>query len=168
MADVVISIRGGVAIANIAARNGVNERIIGAKLGVDLPKCAGWNGGAALMLIGYAPGCWMAFAEPEPDNWIGALTTKLEELASVTDQSAAYTILRLTGGECRRLLQRGLALDLHQNSFTVHSAAITQIAHVGVIVWQVDAAPTFDLAIPRSYTSSFLVWLNNEISLSFD
>lgn len=168
MIDVTVNERRSVAIASIMARQGTNSQMVGAALGVEVLDCKGWAGGPALTLLGYSPGCWLAFSEPEPEDWVPMLQGRLDSIASVADQSSAYSILRLSGGDVRRLLQRGLAIDLHPSSFKINSAAVTQIAHIGVIVWQVDAAPIFDIAIPRSLKQSFQRWLNNEICLMLD
>jgi methylglutamate dehydrogenase subunit D len=34
------------------------------------------------------------------------------------------------------------------------------IAHIGVILWQLDDAPTFEVATFRSYAFSFRRWLD--------
>jgi methylglutamate dehydrogenase subunit D len=168
VADVTVSVCSGIAVASIMARRGTNAEMIGAALGVIPPDHAGWQGSPALMLLGNGPGSWLAFAEPAPGDWMPMLRTRLDGLASVADQSGAYAILRLTGGDSRRLLQRGLAIDLHHSKFGPGDAAVTQLAHIGVIVWQVDASPTFDIAIPRSFAKSFHRWLNHDIRCMSD
>jgi methylglutamate dehydrogenase subunit D len=166
--DVVIIERRGVAVASIMARPGVNAANIGSALGVDLPDGSGWAGSNFLMLLGYGPGNWLAFADPAPEDWTRMLQTKLNGLASVSDQSGAYVILRLTGRESRQLLQRGVSIDLHHSKFGPGSAVVSQIAHIGIIIWQVDKRPVFDVAIPRSFAFSFGRWLNHTISHMVD
>lgn len=163
MDELTVLDRPGIAIASILARRDVDPAAIGAALGVDTPVQPGWTGDAALMLLGYGPGTWLAFADPAPADWIAAVRARLAGLAFVSDQSSAYAIVRLTGAASRRVLQSGLAIDLHPSSFGTGSAAVTQLAHMGAVVWQVDDVPAFDVAVPRSVSSSFRRWLDHSI-----
>jgi methylglutamate dehydrogenase subunit D len=49
---------------------------------------------------------------------------------------------------------------LHPTVFRPDSVATTVIAHIGVIFWQLDDAPTFEVATFRSYAFSFRRWLD--------
>ena len=69
-------------------------------------------------------------------------------------------MLRLSGDGARQLLQRGAAIDLHPSVFAAGGGAVTMIAHVGVIFWQVDDRPTYDIATFRSYADNFRHWLD--------
>jgi sarcosine oxidase gamma subunit len=62
--------------------------------------------------------------------------TRAADLASVTDQSGS-----------------------HADAFGPGSAATSVIAHIGVIVWQVDDAPTYDLAVFRSLHAGLRHWI---------
>ena len=84
---------------------------------------------------------------------------RLPGLAPVSDQSSSYVVTRLSGPDARRLLRRGLSIDLHPDAFVPGSAATSVIAHIGVIVWQVDDAPTYDLAVFRSLHASLRHWI---------
>lgn len=164
MADVVVLDRHGLVIASILARRDTDPAAIGTALGMDVPAQACWTGNAALMLLGYGPASWLALGDPAPADWSAGLRDRLAGLAFVSDQSSAYAIMRLAGAQSRRALQRGLAIDLHPASFGVGRVAVTQVAHIGAVVWQVDDAPTFDIAVPRSLASSFRRWLDHNIS----
>ena len=37
---------------------------------------------------------------------------------------------------------------------------MTAIAHIGVQLWQLDDAPTYELAVPRSMAKSFWTWFS--------
>jgi sarcosine oxidase subunit gamma len=80
-------------------------------------------------------------------------------LASVSDQSSGYAVLRVTGPTARHLLSRGAFIDFHPSVFGPGSAAVTTIAHIGVVLWQLDDAPTYDVALFRSYAESFWHWI---------
>jgi sarcosine oxidase gamma subunit len=36
---------------------------------------------------------------------------------------------------------------------------VTVVSHMATHIWQVDAIPTYELAVSRSYASSFSRWL---------
>src|SRR5258708_26399250 len=87
------------------------------------------------------------------------LADKLGGLSSCSDQSGSYVLLRVGGEDARRVLQRGAFIDLHPSVFRRGSGATTVIAHIGVIFWQLDDAPIFEVATFRSYAFSFRKWL---------
>jgi sarcosine oxidase subunit gamma len=99
-------------------------------------------------------------SESGADGHAARLRERLGALASVCDQSGGYQILQLSGPDARTLLQRGAAIDLHPSAFASGSVATTVIAHIGVILRQLDAAPTYEVALFRSYAASFRHWLD--------
>ena len=147
----------GVGLAVIMARKGADG--LEARLGMALPDGPGWTGNAALTLIGTGPGTWLARCEHPAPDWGEALADRLAGLASVSDVSAAYRLFRIAGAGAATVLQRGAFVDFAEG-FGPGSAAVTVIAHIGVIVRQIDAAPTYELAVSRSYAESFRHWLN--------
>lgn len=161
MVDLTIEQRSGFTLATVMARKGVSAAAIDAALGVDAPLRPSWNrGDDGLMLIGTGAGSWLAHVdEPEP-CWAERLSDRLAGLASVSDQSEGYTITRLSGRGARTMLQRGAPIDFHPSAFGPGSAVTTVISHIGVIVWQVDDQPTYDVATFRSYSDSFRHWLD--------
>lgn len=150
--------REGWGLATVMARKAVGADAIGAALGLTLGAGPGWTGDARLMMIGNGPGSWLAHAEAADNALADVLSLQLAGLASVSDQSSGYRIFRLAGTRARDILQRGAFIDLHPDRFTRGSAATTVIAHVGVILWQVEDSPVYDLAVFRSYADSFLHW----------
>jgi sarcosine oxidase subunit gamma len=91
----------------------------------------------------------------------GDLAATLKGLASVSDQSDGRAILRISGSRARDVLAKGLPIDLHPSVFGPGSAATSVIALMGVTLWQVDDAPTYDLAVFRSLAGSFWTWLTD-------
>ena len=83
------------------------------------------------------------------------LAQRLKGLASISDQSGGRTVLRVKGARAREVLAKGLPIDLHPSVFGSGSAATSTISLMGVQLWQVDDAPTYDLAIFRSVSASF-------------
>jgi sarcosine oxidase subunit gamma len=149
----------GFGLATVMARKGVDRAALGKVLGVDLPDRPGWASNGDLKLIGTGPGMWLALAEDAASDHAARVQTMVGPLASVSDQSSSYVIHRLSGPGARTMLQRGAAIDFHPSAFAPGSAATTVIAHIGVILWQVDDTPTYDIACFRSYADSFRHWI---------
>ena len=164
VADLAIEQRLGLGIAAVMARKGASHAAIGAVLGVELPDRAGAAFAQDRAVIGVGPGSWLAVQSAAQPDFANGLAAALIGLASVSDQSSAYRVLRLSGADARTLLQRGLAIDLHPQSFGPGSAAASMIAHVGVILWQVDERPAYDIATFSSYAASFEHWLDATIA----
>jgi heterotetrameric sarcosine oxidase gamma subunit len=109
--------------------------------------------------VGVGPGVWLACREAADAGWATELATDVAGLASVSDQSSGYAVLRFGGTAARELLSRGAFIDFHPTSFRPGSAAVTTIAHIGAILWQLDDTPTYDVALFRSYAASFWHWI---------
>lgn len=86
------------------------------------------------------------------------LRRRLDGIALVIDQSHGRVVLRLTGPAARRVLQKGIDIDLHPDMFGPGALAQTGIAGMAVLVHAV-AAETFDLHGDRSSGESLLDWL---------
>ena len=160
MADLDISERHGLGLATIMARNHVDASAIGAALGLDLADGPMLTTNEELMLAGTGPGMWLAVRDDAPAYWAEGLAKILNGIASVSDQSGGTIIFRFSGADARELLQRGAFIDLHPSTFGPRSVATTVIAHIGVILWQRDEAPTFEVAVFRSYAASFRDWID--------
>jgi sarcosine oxidase subunit gamma len=115
--------------------------------------------GAGISLIGTGPDSWLAFADPAPADFAQTLAERLAGLASVSDQSSGYCVFSLSGATARTVLQRGAAIDFHDDAFGPGSVATTMIAHIGVIIWRPGEAPAYDIALFGSFMSSFRHWL---------
>lgn len=164
MADgVIVAERTGFGLATVMARKGIAPAAIGAALGVDPrdgPYCSAGDG---VVLLGTGPGNWLAHADAAPDGWASGLRDQLGPLASVCDQSGGYAIFRLSGPAARTVLQRGASIDFHRAAFATGAVATTVIAHIGVVIRQVDDAPTYDILLFRSFAGSFRDWLDSVI-----
>ncbi len=159
-AGVTVTERRNLGLAHVALlRGGRDEagRRLKEAFGLDLvagPRCSLADG---LRLVATGPATWLAVAEdPElPER----LATLLEGCAAVVDQSHGYGVLRLSGPGVFELLAKGVAIDLDPAVFGPGGAAVTQVEHMGTILWQVDDAPSFDLAVFRSYAGSLAHFL---------
>jgi sarcosine oxidase subunit gamma len=111
-----------------------------------------------LDLIWAGPQQWLAISEDRaaPER----LARALEGLAAVSDQSDGRAVLRLSGPKLRDTMAKGCPVDLHPRAFRPGDTALTAIAHIGVQLWQLDEAPTFEIAVFRSMAGSFWRWLS--------
>jgi heterotetrameric sarcosine oxidase gamma subunit len=155
--------RRGLGIATVAARKGKAAALKAeAKeaYGVDLPDSSRAVHGPQASFIGYGLGQWLAVSERLANEVLARdLAERLKSFASISDQHGGRTVLRLSGPRARDILAKGLPIDLHPRVFDPGSAATSTIAFMGVQLWQVDSAPTYDIAIFRSVSESFWRWL---------
>ena len=160
---VVIAERSRLGLATVAARKGqagaLTDAVAGA-YGVALPDGSRVAHGKAVSFVGYGPGQWLAVSESLANEALARdLGQRLKGLASVSDQSGGRTVLRLSGPRAREVLAKGLPIDLHPRAFGPGSAATSTISLMGVQLWQVDDAPSYDIAVFRSLSASFWRWL---------
>lgn len=147
------------AILSIMARKAADRTAIGAAFGCPVPEGPAWSAGRRWSMVAVAPGSWLAIGEIPGQGWYERLERELQGVASLSDQSGAYLLFRISGDRARDLLQRGVFIDLHPTRFGPGSAAVTMIGHVDIILWQSSEAPEFGLAVPRSVAASFRHWL---------
>jgi sarcosine oxidase subunit gamma len=162
---VTLAERSGIGLATVAARKGqaaaLREQVLSV-YGVALPDGARLAAGPDVSFIGTGPGQWLAVSGRMAHGALaGDLAATLKGLASVSDQSDGRAILRISGSRARDVLAKGLPIDLHPSVFGPGSAATSVIALMGVTLWQVDDAPTYDLAVFRSLAGSFWTWLTD-------
>lgn len=127
--------------------------------GVELPGGPKRIAGKDIEFIWFGPDQWLALA-PRADG--RDLEVELKALlpnASIVDQSDGRVIVRISGERARDVLAKGVPIDLHPQSFSLNDAAVTHASHIGIILWQTDGAPTFEIALFRSYADSFSDWL---------
>ena len=160
---VVLTERSGLTIAQISAYRDKMGEIAKAVLdisGLELPQRPGRVAANGVALIGMARGQWLAIAEGDKGRALLArLNEALSGLAAIVDQSDAKAMLRLAGCRARDVLAKGCALDLNERAFKPQDAATTQIALIPCQLWQLDDAPTYELAVPLSYARSFWSWI---------
>jgi sarcosine oxidase subunit gamma len=151
-------------LATVIARKGqtaaLTERAQ-ALYGITLPTGPKRADAGEVAFIGTGPGQWLAVEKggTDPQAFAAKLTGDLAGLASTSDQSDARAVIRVSGPAARRALAKGLPIDLHPRVFGPGDSALTQIALVGAHIWQIDAAPTYEIAVFRSLAGSFTDWL---------
>jgi heterotetrameric sarcosine oxidase gamma subunit len=151
-------------LATIMARRDVSATAVGEALGIILEDRAGLQVGPGIAMIGTGPGQWFAFAGHADPQWASRLGDQMRDVASVSDQSSGYTILRLSGDQARTILQRGASIDFDPSAFSAGSTVATMISYVSVYIWQIDDEPMFDIAMPKSFSRSFRHWLDNALA----
>ncbi|WP_413988610.1 sarcosine oxidase subunit gamma [Labrys okinawensis] len=115
----------------------------------------------SLAAIGTGPGTWLLTRDSEASGaFADELTQVLAGIAAVTDQSSGYAMLRIGGPRARDTFAKGLDIDLHRRVFGPGDAAVTACSHIGVMLWQLDDAPTYEIALFRSMAGSFWHWLS--------
>lgn len=165
--DVCVAERTNLGLATLTVRKGQREALKAALLqqyGLDLldgPRVSRGNG---LILVGTGPDSFLAVQDGGGWSFARELAATLKGLASVADQSSGYGVVRLSGPAARRVLAKGVPVDLHPLAFRPDDAAVTLAAHVGIILWQEPSArpeqePVYDIAVFRSFAQSFWHWL---------
>lgn len=161
--DGVIAVeRAGLGMAAVMVRRGQSGELlrrVEQHFGIALADAPMRHGSGRLSFIGTGNGRWLAVCENPASDFVAELRRALEGSASVADQSHAYGMLRLSGPALLATLEKGVRIDLSPDAFPVGRAAVTQIAHLGVVMWKVDDTPIFDIAVARSVAGDFCHWL---------
>jgi sarcosine oxidase subunit gamma len=155
--------REALTMASFAAAKGKKDELsaaIHAAYGVELPKRAARVEGNGIAFVWAGPDQWLAVAERKDGRDLEAeLKGVLAGIGSVVDQSDGRVIVRISGARARDVLAKGIPVDLHPSAFKAGNVAITHASHIGVILWQLDETPTYEVALFRSYVDSFAHWL---------
>lgn len=105
---------------------------------------------AALWL---GPDEWLLVA---PDGQAGRIRAEVRQalgdsVASTVDVSANRTTLRLSGARAREVLEKVCSLDLHPRAFEPGQCAQTLLGRAQVILWQVNAEPSYRIMVRCSF-----------------
>ncbi|MGZ3709693.1 MAG: sarcosine oxidase subunit gamma, partial [Bdellovibrionota bacterium] len=108
---------------------------------------------------GLGPETWLATSEKGGNEFSASLRAEIGALASISDQSDGYAVLRLTGTKVRDTLAKLIPIDVHPRAFKPGDVASTVASHIGVTLWRLDDAadgtPVFEIAVFRSLAGSF-------------
>ena len=128
--------------------------------GMELPFVPRRMAAGAMAFAWSGPGHWLAMTtQSDGAAFTATLRSLFEGAASVSDQSDGRLVIRVGGPGAREALARGVPIDLHPRAFMPGDTALTLAAHIPIHIWQVDALPTYELAVPRGMAASFLDWL---------
>ena len=164
-AGVAVCERNDLALATVMARRGAGTALaakVRETFGIELPASPRRAAVGSMAFVWAGPGQWLATSEGEAGHRFEArLRAALAGLASVADQSDGRAVLRIAGPRARATFAKGLPVDLDSSVMQPGAAIVSAIAHIGVHLWQLDAAPTYECAVARSYTLSFWRWLES-------
>jgi methylglutamate dehydrogenase subunit D len=154
--------RAAIEVVSLAARRGQAGSLaarIRETLGVELPFGPRRTDVNLVSALGVGPERWLLVHDGADGEFANRLARDVAGLAAVCVQSDAYVVVRVSGPRARDALAKGVSVDLHPRVFGNADVAVTQAAHVGLVLWQIDEAPTYDLAVFRSYERNLLSWL---------
>jgi methylglutamate dehydrogenase subunit D len=159
--------RDGLGIARIAARRAQAARVaevFRAQFGLEPPTGPRRASRGDVAIAGIGPGVWLATRDGAGNAFAQSLRSLLADCASVSDQSDAYVILRLTGPKVRESLAKVIPIDIHPRSFQVSDIAETVCGYVGVTLWRLEDTAQGDPAFEIWAGRSFAVNLHQAIS----
>lgn len=158
---VLVTERDGVAVARIAARRGQAASVaqrVSASHGIELPLGPRRASRGGIGIAGIAPQTWLATGEGAGGDFAQSWQSLLGDCGSVTDQSDAYVMLRLTGPKVRETLARLVPVDVDARSFRVGDLAQTVCGYMRVMLWRLQdcaqGGPVFEIWVGRSLATS--------------
>lgn len=155
--------RTGISLCSVLARKDSGERLAAGvrnELGLDLPRMPKYVSRGPVAFVWAGVGQWITIEEGVDGPTLERrLQSSFADAASLVDQSDGRTVIRVSGPQAREALSKGVLIDLHPSAFQPGDAAVTVVAHINVHFWQVDAAPTYEFAVFRSFAVAFWEWL---------
>lgn len=145
----------GLVLASVSALKGREQELAAAvreRYGLDLPTGPTRVASGDVAFVGAGPGKWL-FVSRDPAADPSTLP------AAVADQSDGRSVLSLSGEAAREILSTLTQIDLHPRAFGPGSAATTHAAGIAIQFWQVDDAPTYEIAAFRSYAATLWRWI---------
>lgn len=162
-AGVTLAGRPRVSLASVMARKGQHDavlQIVREAFGLSLPDSPMCVSDGSTAFVWAGPGHWLAVADHGDAPALEArLRARLRGCASICGQSDGRSIIRICGPNARDALAKLVPIDLHPRAFGPGHAAVTLAGHIGVHLWQIDAAPSYDIAVFRSFAAALWQWL---------
>jgi heterotetrameric sarcosine oxidase gamma subunit len=154
----------GLALATVIACKGEAKAVAEVAkdaFGLELPTTPRWVERDGIAFLWAGPEQWLAMAGPgrPPGQFEAMLGGVFDGHAAVSEQSDGRTIIRIAGPQARDALAKGLPIDLHPRAFKPGDTALTLAAHIGLQIWQLDDAPTYEIAVFRGFARSFWQFL---------
>ena len=78
---------------------------------------------------------------------------------ALSDVSAMYVTLALSGPRAREVLMKGCRLDLHPRAFAPGACVQTALARAQVILHQTGDEPTYEITVRNSFSVYVATWL---------
>jgi methylglutamate dehydrogenase subunit D len=162
-ASLFVTDRDGLGIATVLVRKDATaalEARVQEVVGLALPRGPRRVAAGDIAFIGIGPGAWLVTGEGGGNAVAPWLAERLAGLASVSDQTDGQAVLQLGGDKVRDVLRKLVPVDVHPRVFDVGAAAATVAAHMPVTMWRREdsreAAPLFEISVPRSMAQSFI------------
>jgi methylglutamate dehydrogenase subunit D len=157
-----ITDRDGLGVATVLLRKGrilALEQRVRQCFGIALPRGARRETSGGIAFAGTGPEAWLATGDLLGYGFAPSLREVIGDLASISEQSDALAILRLTGYELCYALAKIVAVDLHPRAFKPGDVASTVVSQIGATLWRLEdataGAPVFEIAVPRSLAQTF-------------
>jgi sarcosine oxidase subunit gamma len=131
-------------------------------IGCELPREANaYTTGTNGSVLWLGPDEWLVVDRPDrADAIAAALRAALSgKRHSVTDVSAARTVVEIGGADARLVLAKGCPLDLHASAFRPPRTAQTLLAKSRVLIQCMDDAPRVRLFVLDSFAAYLAAWL---------
>ncbi len=109
-----------------------------------------------------------------PDEWLvitptgqaakvrDELQAELKDVfSSVVDNSSGLTLLKITGENAGKLLNRDCPLDLHPREFKPGQCAQTRLAKAGMTIAPLHDGTGFEIIIRRSFADYIGLWMQD-------
>jgi sarcosine oxidase subunit gamma len=158
----IASDRDGLGLAIVALRKGQRvalEHLVRERYGTELPRGNHRVEAHGISFAGIGPESWLTAREGGGNGWAKSCREQIGAVASITDQSDGYAVLRLTGSQVRNTLAKLIPIDVDVRAFKPGDVASTVTVHMGATLWRFndapDGAPVFEIAVFRSLAASF-------------
>jgi sarcosine oxidase subunit gamma len=145
------------------ARNDAARQAAADALGAALPGPNSWVAASRVQLLWQAYDEWLLIGEDGSQAVIrDSLRSALAGMhCAVTDVSDLRAAFELKGPRAPDVLQKGCAVDLHPRVFDPGSCVNTALARVRVTLRQMDALPTYEVLVERSFAGYLWTWLTD-------
>jgi heterotetrameric sarcosine oxidase gamma subunit len=157
-AGVTLAWRPQVCLASVMARRGQRDAVSHAvreAFGLTLPASPSYVTNGLTAFVWAGPGHWLAVADSDDAcTFEDRLRTRLQSSASICGQSDGRSIIRICGPNARDALAKIVPIDLHPREFGPGHAAVTLAGQIGIHLWQIDAVPSYDVAVFRSLAAA--------------
>ena len=117
-------------------------------------------GPAEWLLVQGDPGEAQSPSAPAADS--------LDDSWVLTDLSAGFSVLELSGPAVKRVLNQGCSLDLDAKVFPANHCARTRFAQIPVVIDFIQPPDRFELYVARSLTAYLCEWLKGALGVTRD
>jgi methylglutamate dehydrogenase subunit D len=159
---VIASGRDGLGLATVLVRKGRSAALtqrLRDRFSIEMPQGSYRTTTGDLALMGTGPDVWLAAHQRGGNAFVTTLREVAGDLASISDHSDGYAVLRLSGPKVRDTLCKLVPVDVHPLAFTIGSVAVTVAAQIGATLWRLaddaQGSPVFEIAVFRSLSASF-------------